>query len=116
MLRHAGGAFQFHETIDADQPIRRNADERQRRVLDEIGNRIVTTPAWSISVYPRVTLQPGIDPGSWLMPPTDAAAHLVVDVRSLFDGSVSTFDADVAFVTSYVVTFLPGDQLLITAQ
>ena len=81
-----------------------------------IGNRVVSAPAWSISTYPRVTLAPGPEPGSWLMPPTQAAAHLVVDVRSLFDGSISTFDEDVPFTASYLVTFLPGDELLITAQ
>lgn len=83
---------------------------------EEIANRIVSTPAWSMVSYPSVTLQPGPEPGSWLMPPTEAAAHLVVDVRSLFDGTVSTFDEDIAFTSSYVVTFLPNDELLISAQ
>jgi len=81
-----------------------------------MANRIVTTPEWSIAEYPPVTLTPGPDPASWLMPATDAAAHLLVDVRSIFDGSVSTFDKDVSFSASYLVTFLPDDQLLITAQ
>jgi len=83
---------------------------------EEIANRIVSTPSWSIAQYPRVTLQPGTAPGSWLMPSTDATAHLTVDVRSLFDGTVSTFDEDVPFSSSYVVTFLPNDKLLISAQ
>ena len=83
---------------------------------EEIANRIVSTPSWSISSYPKVTLQPGVEPGSWVMPATEAAAHLVVDIRSLFDGSVSTFDEDVPFTSSYVVTFLPDDELLISAQ
>ncbi|MCU1412192.1 MAG: hypothetical protein JWR04_2899 [Rhodoglobus sp.] len=83
---------------------------------EEIDNRIVSTPAWSIAHYPKVTLQPGSQPGSWLMPSTDAAAHLVVDIRSLFDGTVSTFDEDVPFTSSYVVTFLPDDKLLISGQ
>lgn len=80
---------------------------------EQISNRIVTTPAWSIARYPTVALQPGPDPGTWLMPATPAAAHLVVDVRSLFDGSVSTFDEDVPFSSSFVVSFLPDDELLI---
>ncbi|CAN5117831.1 hypothetical protein BH09ACT5_BH09ACT5_11730 [soil metagenome] len=83
---------------------------------EQIANRIISTPAWSISRYPEVTLVPGPDAGSWLMPPTDAAAHLVVDVRSLFDGTVSTFDEDVPFTSSYLVTFLPDDELLISAR
>jgi hypothetical protein len=82
----------------------------------EITNRIITTPQWSIASYPQVTIVPGPDPLSWLMPRTTAAAHLVVEVRSLFDGSVSTFDEDVSFTTSYLITFLDDDELLITAQ
>lgn len=81
-----------------------------------MSNRIVTTPEWSIAEYPPVSLTPGSEPASWLMPTTDAAAHLRVDVRSIFDGSVSTFDKDVSFSASYLVTFLPEDKLLITAQ
>jgi len=81
-----------------------------------MSNRIATTPEWSISEYPPVTLAPGAEPASWLMPATDAAAHLRVDVRSIFDGSVSTFDEDVSFTASYLVTFMSDDQLLITAQ
>jgi hypothetical protein len=39
-----------------------------------------------------------------------------VQVRSLFDGSVSTFDEDVPFTVSYTITF-PGDGgLLITPR
>lgn len=83
---------------------------------EQISNRIVGTPAWSIARYPTVTLRPGPQPASWLMPPTDAAAHLTVDVRSLFDGTVTTFDEDVPFTSSYLVTFLPNDELLIAAQ
>lgn len=83
---------------------------------EQISNRITSTPTWSIAHYPRVTLVPGTQPGSWLMPPTDAAAHLKVDIRSLFDGTVSTFDEDVPFGSSYVVTFLPDDELLISQQ
>jgi len=81
-----------------------------------VANRIVTTPEWSIAEYPPVSLSPGSEPSSWVMPPTDAAAHLRVDVRSIFDGSVSTFDQDMSFTTSYLVTFLPDDELLITEQ
>ena len=82
---------------------------------ETISNRIITAPDWSMSTYPPVTLLPGDEAGTWTMPPTTGAAHLLVDVRSLFDGSVSTFDRDVPFIASYDVTFLPGDQLLIQA-
>jgi hypothetical protein len=83
---------------------------------EEVGNRIVSTPTWSMTSYPQVTIIPAGQPATWLMPPTGAAAHLVVDIKSLFDGSVSTFDEDVPFSASYLITFLPDDELLITAQ
>ncbi len=72
-----------------------------KRVTD----RVVSTPDWSIAEYPEVSLVPGPDPGTWLMPRTDAAAHLVVDIRSIFDGSVTTFDEDIPFDLSYIITF-----------
>ena len=82
----------------------------------QISNRIASTPEWSMSEYPAVSLVQGSAPASWLMPVTDAAAHLTVEVQSLFDGSTSTFDEDVPFTVSYLVTFLADDQILITAQ
>lgn len=81
-----------------------------------ISNRVDSAPQWSMVEYPEVTLKPGQEPESWLMPSTRGVAHLVVDVKSIFDGSVSTFDEDVPFTASYLVTFLPDDELLITAQ
>ncbi len=81
-----------------------------------MGNRIITAPAWSITQYPEVSIRAGDRSGEWLVPATPGIAHLVVDVRSLFDGSVSTFDEDVPFTVSYAIGFLPGDELLITAR
>lgn len=81
-----------------------------------MGNRIITAPAWSITQYPEVSLRAGDRSGDWIVPATPAVAHLVVDVRSLFDGSVSTFDEDVPFTVSYAVAFLPGDELLVTTR
>lgn len=81
-----------------------------------INNRIATTPVWSIASYPQITIEGAEEPNQWLIPPTEGAAHLVVDVRSLFDGSISTFDEDVPFGVSYIVTFLPEDELLLTAR
>ena len=82
----------------------------------QISNRIVSTPEWSIDVYPKASLVPGREPASWLMPGADATARLTVQVQSLFDGTTSTFDQGVPFSVSYIVTFLPNDQVLITAQ
>jgi hypothetical protein len=80
---------------------------------ESMGNRIVSTPTWRMSTYPAVVILPGPVAGQWIMPPTDAAAHLTVDVKSLFDGSISTFDEDVPFAVSYLITFLPDGELLI---
>ncbi|HEU4808336.1 MAG TPA: hypothetical protein VFT01_08745, partial [Homoserinimonas sp.] len=71
---------------------------------------------WSIVQYPNVTIAPSSEPGVWVVPPTPAVAHLTVEVRSLFDGSLSTFDEDVPFDVEYSITF-PGDgRLLITPR
>lgn len=79
-------------------------------------NRIVGDPAWSIAQFPAVELRPGETPASWWMPATKAVAHISVDIRSIFDGTISTLDEDVPFEASYIVTFLPGEQLAVTPQ
>ncbi|MDH6182438.1 hypothetical protein M2152_002620 [Microbacteriaceae bacterium SG_E_30_P1] len=81
-----------------------------------IVDRIVSPPTWSISQYPEVSIRISTRTGEWIVPPTAGAAHLTVDVKSLFDGDVSTFDEDVPFEVSYAVSLLPGDDLLITAR
>ena len=83
---------------------------------ESMGNRIVSTPTWHMTSYPPVVIQPGSKAGEWIMPETDASAHLTVDVKSLFDGTVSTFDEDVPFTVSYVITFLPDGELSIAGQ
>jgi len=78
-------------------------------------NRIDTTPAWSIASYPGVEIIPGGSIGSWLMPQTAAAAHLSVEVRSLFDGTRSQFDEDVPFTVSYAISLGDNDRMQIQA-
>jgi hypothetical protein len=39
-----------------------------------------------------------------------------VEVRSIFDGTRSTFDQDVPFTVQYLITFQDDGSLLITAQ
>lgn len=80
-----------------------------------IENRVVSDPVWSIVRYPELTIRPGEAAATWQVPITDATAHLVVDVQSLFDGTISTTAEDVGFTVSYKIEFLPGD-LLITAN
>ena len=81
-----------------------------------MSNRIVSTPEWSIVQYPEVSIRMGEQSGEWVVPSTPGNAHLLVDVRSLFDGTISAFDEDVPFTVSYAIAFLPGDELLITAR
>lgn len=82
----------------------------------QITDRIQDAPTWSMVANPRVTIRPGDAPGEWLMPPTEGTAHLKVTVKSIFDGTVSTFDQDVPFSVSYVITFQSDGTLRITAQ
>ena len=82
----------------------------------QVANRIESEPVWAMSEYPEVQLVPAEQPGTWLMPPTDAAARLRVDIRSLFDGSVTRFDEDVPFTVSYLITFQANGGLYIEAQ
>lgn len=76
----------------------------------ELSNRVESVPTWSMSEYPKVTIEPGNIPGTWVVPKAPAAAHLTVEVRSLFDGSVSTFDEDVPFSIRWVMT-IRGDRI-----
>jgi hypothetical protein len=48
------------------------------------------------------------------VPRVSGTAHLRVDVKSIFDGSVSPFDEDVAFSVSYAITLSPDGRLNIT--
>ncbi|WP_337001260.1 MULTISPECIES: hypothetical protein [unclassified Microbacterium] len=70
-----------------------------------ITNRLSSAPEWSIVTQPTVTVTP--DDGGWQIPPTDAVAHLDVDVRSLFDGSVEPMSEDVPFQVNGTIVILP---------
>ena len=76
-----------------------------------IANRVVSAPAWSIVEYPDPAVGPGAEAGSWLAP-VSFVSHLTVDVQSLFDGSVSTFDEDLPVTATYVVAIGADDTTL----
>ncbi|HEY2643560.1 MAG TPA: hypothetical protein VGI56_07405 [Galbitalea sp.] len=78
-------------------------------------NRVVSTPEWSMVKKPPVTIVPDGNTGKWLVPNAAGAAHLKVKVQSLFDGSISTFNADVPFDVSYDITIGANNHLTITA-
>lgn len=81
-----------------------------------ISNRVEGLPTWSMTTYPPVTIVRGDQPGTWKVPETAGAARLVVGVRSLFDGTISTFDEDVPFTVSYIISFTEAGGVSIVAQ
>lgn len=81
----------------------------------DLANRVESAPAWSMASYPKVAIEPGPEPGTWIIPSAQGAAHLVVEVRSLFDGTLSTFDEDVPFALSWILT-IDGGQVDIRAE
>ncbi len=81
----------------------------------ELSNRVESVPAWSIAQYPTIAIEPANTPGTWLIPEAQGAAHLKVDVRSLFDGTLATFDQDVPFSLTWAMTF-SGDNISIDPQ
>lgn len=60
-----------------------------------VDDRILGDPLWSFDEYPEITVEAGAE--SWVIPAVRGDAHLEVDVQSLFDGSVTAYDADVPF-------------------
>lgn len=79
-----------------------------------ISDRVVSAPAWTIASYPSMAIEPGDDFGTWEVEPTPAVARLVVDVQSLFDGTVDSYDRDVPFEVSYLIT-IDGTALTVRA-
>jgi hypothetical protein len=79
-------------------------------------NRVVSVPAWAMVSDPPVTIVPDPTARRWLVPNAIGQAHLVVKVQSLFDGTISTFDGNVAFGVSYTIQIASDDHLTITSQ
>lgn len=71
-----------------------------------VSNRIIAPPEWSIAAYPEISLVP--DGAHWRIVPAPSRAHINVDVRLLFDGSIRKVDQDVEFVVEGTITVL-GD-------
>lgn len=70
-----------------------------------VRNRITAPPVWSITEMPVVSVEPNGD--GWRIPPAAATAHIVVEVQSLYDGSVSEVDEDVDFRIDGTIDILP---------
>jgi len=81
----------------------------------DIADRLATAPTWSIRTYPTVTLRPTTTYGEWAVPPADGVAQIEADVRSIYDGSVTPFEAPVSYRVGYVVTFV-GEDIIVTPR
>jgi hypothetical protein len=81
----------------------------------EIDDRVVSTPAWSIRYEPVIRLEPSGDGTSWTIPAVPGTAHLKVQVQSLYDGATSTFDKDVPFTIRATVRVSADGAISITA-
>ncbi|MFT4052798.1 MAG: hypothetical protein QM677_11205 [Microbacterium sp.] len=69
-----------------------------------VQNRIASAPVWSMQRQPAVALEP--DGAGWAITPATAAAHIEVDIQSIYDGSISHLDEDVPFSVGGSVTIL----------
>lgn len=70
-----------------------------------VRNRIDGTPTWSISRQPTVTVVP--DGAGWRIPSAEAVAHIEVEIRSIYDGSLRNVSEDVPFLVDGAITVLP---------
>ncbi|MEU1973116.1 hypothetical protein ABZ477_15785 [Microbacterium sp. NPDC019599] len=70
-----------------------------------VEDRIDSAPQWSIVRQPTVQVEP--DAANWKIPPIEAVAHIEVDIRSLFDGSVRHVSEDVPFLMTGQITVRP---------
>jgi hypothetical protein len=70
----------------------------------DVDDRIVSEPAWSIETFPALTLIAGQD--SWIVPNAAGSAHVKVDVRSLFDGTVTTIDRSIPYDVTFALSIL----------
>lgn len=70
-----------------------------------VQNRIVGDPVWSITSTAPVALAP--DGAGWSIRRTQGVAHIDVDVRSLFDGSITHVSEDVPFFLTGSIAMLP---------
>jgi hypothetical protein len=82
---------------------------------DQVSNRLDSAPEWSMLEYPpTVKLGPGNAVGEWRTSTEPGVAHVTANVRSLFDGTVSTLDEDVPFSISYVITLGVDDSISVS--
>lgn len=81
-----------------------------------VSNRLETGPAWSITDFPEISIVPGDTPGEWLVAGGSGSARIQAEVRSLFDGSVSTLDETVPFTVVWAMTVTSSDGVTVTVE
>ena len=81
----------------------------------EVINRLNNTPVWSMVEYPTAVVAPTETPGVWTTEPTHAIAHVLAEVKSLFDGTVSSLDEDVPFSVGYRIVIAYDDTISVSA-
>ncbi|WP_157078953.1 hypothetical protein [Herbiconiux solani] len=75
----------------------------------DVNDRIASEPSWTMEKYPMLTILAGHD--SWIVPTASGSAHIAVDIRSLFDGTVSTRDESVPFDVTFALTIQPDGSI-----
>lgn len=75
-------------------------------------DRVVSPPVWSIIDSPTISVQP--DGAGWQIPPTEATAHIDVEVKSIFDGTISEASVDVPFLVTGTIEILPDGTVSIS--
>ena len=81
-----------------------------------MADRIISPPEWSIVSSPVVALEATSTPGEWTTPTADGVARLVVEVKSIYDGDVDTFDEPVPFSVGFTVTFVGAREIVLTPR
>ncbi|MRH28488.1 hypothetical protein GH740_04065 [Microbacterium sp. SYP-A9085] len=71
-----------------------------------VQNRIDGLPKWSIRAMPKIAVKPAGE--GWAIPPTDGLAHIVVGIRSIYDGSLRHVDEDVPFAMVGTIEISPS--------
>jgi len=82
----------------------------------QLTDRYVGDPAWTITAYPAISLAPTSEEGVWTVPATGGVAHLDVQVESIADGSIAPLSTDVPFTIGFVVTFIGAADVAVTPQ
>lgn len=81
-----------------------------------VSNRLESESTWSIATYPVISIVRGDTPGEWLVDGGSGSARIQAEVRSLFDGSVSTLDETVPFTLVWALTVTASDGVTISVE